>query len=173
MSFDPYHAATARAVIPGHLPPESSTAKEPKRKVSFRPTVTVYPIKKLACNREDKSRLYLSKEEMKEITIKIRAVQSSFKEAEDYNELYPCAERCKSGLQADPVRGLELALCSTRVRHRFIIIRTILKYHRKLIADPTKSDEEKLSSLATVSSKLSQWSVLVAVEAAKNDLLQA
>ena len=176
MSFNPYQGAAATGAIDyrGHLPPESSTAKKPKRIVSFRPTVTVHPVEKLSSNQEVSSRLYLSKREMSEITLHNRAIQSSSKETRDLDALYPCSERGISGLQADPaLRGLELSLCSTRVRNMLIISRTIIKYHRKLNADPTKSDEEKLSSLAAVSSKLSQWSKLVALETARHDSLQA
>jgi hypothetical protein len=175
MSFYPYEGAAARGAIdyPGNLPPESSAAEKPKR-VSFRPTVTVHPIEKLSSNQEDKARFYLSKEELIEIATYNRSVQSSSKETRDSDALFPCAEHGISGLLANPaLRGLELSLCSTRVRNRLIIRRTIFKYHKKLNADFTKSDEEKLKSLAAFSSKLSQWSVLVALEAARHDSLQA
>jgi hypothetical protein len=100
--------------------------------------------------------------------------QLSFNETENSDELNACVERCKSGPQADPsLRGLELSSRPTRVWTRFAIRRTILKYHKKLIADRTKSDEENLLSLAALSSKLSQWSVLVALEEARKYSLQA
>jgi hypothetical protein len=46
-------------------------------------------------------------------------------------------------------------------------------YQRKLNAKPTMSVEEKLKTLAALSAKLSQWSTLVALEAARRTSLQA
>jgi hypothetical protein len=167
MTYNPYQRSPAMVVGPVHLPKQAS-AKQSKRILSFRPTVTVYPVEKLASNNEDKSRLYLSKEDMDEISIQNRAIQLSSKTTHNSSEY------CKIGLHADPaLRGTELFLFPTRVSNKLIIRRTVLKYHRKLNANPNMSDEEKLLSLALVSTKLSQWPTLVALDAAGHDSLQA
>jgi hypothetical protein len=167
MSYNPYQGSPARAVVPVHLP-EQASAEQSKRILSFRPTVTVHPVKRLASNKEDESRLYLSKEEMNEISMKNRAIQLTSKET--------CTsfEHSRVGLHADPaLRGTELSLFLPQARNKLIIRRAILKYHRKLNGNPNMSDEDKLLSLAAVSVKLSQWSTLVALDAARHVSLQA
>jgi hypothetical protein len=166
MPYNPYQSA-ARVAAPVHLP-QQSAAEQPKRNVSFRPTVTVHPVEKLANNKEDRSRMYLSQEEMNQISIKNRAIQLSSKEA------HTSFEHGMAGLHADfALRGPEVLLCPTQVSNRLFIRRTVLKYQRKLNAKPTKSDEENFISLAALSAKLSQWSTLVALEAARRTSLQA
>ena len=160
MPYNPYEGSAARVAVPVHLP-QQSTAEQPKRNVSFRPTVTVHPVEKLANNEEDRSRMYLSQEEMNQISIKNRAIQLSSKEA------HTSFEHGTAGLHASALRGPEVLLCPTQVSNRLFIRRTVLKYQRKLNAKPTKSDEENFISLAALSAKLSQWSTLVALEAAR------
>ena len=159
MPYNPYQSA-ARVAAPVHLP-QQSAAEQPKRNVSFRPTVTVHPVEKLANNEEDRSRMYLSQEEMNQISIKNRAIQLSSKEA------HTSFEHGTAGLHASALRGPEVLLCPTQVSNGLFIRRTVLKYQRKLNAKPTKSDEENFTSLAALSTKLSQWSTLVALEAAR------
>ncbi|MBV5280198.1 MAG: hypothetical protein J0651_02750, partial [Actinobacteria bacterium] len=160
MPYNPYQGSTAGVAVPVHLP-QQSTAEQPKRNVSFRPTVTVHPVEKLANNEEDRSRMYLSQEEMNQISIKNRAIQLSSKEA------HTSFEHGTAGLHASALRGPEVLLCPTQVSNGLFIRRTVLKYQRKLNAKPTKSDEENFTSLAALSTKLSQWSTLVALEAAR------
>ena len=160
MPYNPYQGSAARVVAPVHLP-QQSAAEQPKRNVSFRPTVTVHPVEKLANNKKDRSRMYLSQEEMNQISIKNRAIQLSSKEA------HTSFEHGTAGLHASALRGPEVLICPTQVSNRLFIRRTVLKYQRKLNAKPTKSDEENFTSLAALSTKLSQWSTLVALEAAR------
>jgi hypothetical protein len=160
MPYNPYQGSAARVAAPVHLP-QQSAAEQPKRNVSFRPTVTVHPVEKLANNKEDRSRMYLSQEEMNQISIKNRAIQLSSKEA------HTSFEHGTARLHASALRGPEVLLCPTQVSNGLFIRRTVLKYQRKLNAKPTKSDEENFTSLAALSTKLSQWSTLVALEAAR------
>jgi hypothetical protein len=156
MPYNPYQGSAARVAVPVHLP-QQSTAEQPKRNVSFRPTVTVHPVEKLANNKEDRSRMYLSQEEMNQISIKNRVT-----------EAHNSFEHGTVGLHADPaLRGPEVLLRPTQVSNRLFIRRTLLNYQRKLNAKHTKSDEENFISLAALSTKLSQWSTLVALEAAR------
>jgi hypothetical protein len=105
--------------------------------------------------------MYLSQEEMNQISIKNRAIQLSSKEA------HTSFEHGTARLHASALRGPEVLLCPTQVSNGLFIRRTVLKYQRKLNAKPTKSDEENFTSLAALSTKLSQWSTLVALEAAR------
>jgi hypothetical protein len=167
MPYNPYQGFAAGVTVPVHLP-QQSTTKQPKRNVSFRPTVTVHPIEKLANNEEDRSRLYLSQEDMNRISIKNRVIQLSSKET------HTSFEHGTVGLHADPALcGPEVLLCPTQVSNRLFIRRTIVKYQRKLNAKHIKSDEENFISLAALSAKLSQWSTLVALEEARRTSLQA
>ena len=167
MPYNPYQGSAARVAVPVHLP-QWSTAEQHKRNVSFRSTVTVHPIEKLAKNKEVRSRMYPIKEEMNQISNKNRAIQLSFKEA------HASFEHGTVGLHADPaLRGPEVLLCPKKVSNKLFIVRTILKFQRKLNAKPTKSDEESFMSLAALSAKLSQWSTLVALESARRTSLQA
>jgi hypothetical protein len=167
MAYNPYQGSAAGVAVPVHLP-QQSTAEQPKKKVSFRPTVTVHPVEKLANNKEDMSRLYLSKEEMNEIANKNRSIQLSSKVT------HTSFEHGTVGLHADPaLRGPEVLLCPTQVSNKLFIRRAVLKYQRKLNAKPSESDDENFISLAALSAKLSQWSTLVALEAARRTSLQA
>ena len=162
----PYRSA-AGVAVPVHLP-QQSTAEQPKRNVTFRSTVTVHPVEKLANNEEDRSRMYLIKEEMNQISNKNRAIQFSSKETQT------SFEHGTVGLHADPaLRGPEVLLCPKQVSNKLFIRRTVLKYQRKLNAKSTKADEENFISLAALSAKLSQWSTLVALESARRTSLQA
>ncbi len=168
MAYNPYHGSAAGVAVPVHLP-KQSTAMQPKRRtISFRPTVTVHPVEKLANNEDVRSRLYLSKAEMNEISTRNRAIQLSSKDT------HTSFEHGADGLLADPaLRGPKVPLRPTQVSNKLFITRTVLKYQRKLNAKPTKSDEENFISLAALSAKLSQWSTLVALEAARRTSLQA
>ena len=114
----------------------------------MQPLVTVHPVEKLANNEEARSRMYLSKEEMNEILNKNRDIQLSSN-------------------AASALHGPEVLLCPTQTSNRLFIKRTVLKYQRKLNAKPSKSDKENFISLAALSAKLSRWSMLVTLEAAR------
>ena len=161
MAYNPYQGSAAGVAVPVHLP-------QPKRNVSFRPTVTVHPVEKLANNEEDRSRLYLNTEEMNEISNRNRAIQLSSKDT------HSSFKHGAIGLHADPaLRGPKVLLRPSQVSNKIFIRRTVLKYQQKLNGKPTKSDEENFISLAALSAKLSQWSTLVALEAARRTSLQA
>ncbi|KAL3781107.1 hypothetical protein ACHAW5_005014 [Stephanodiscus triporus] len=167
MSYNPYQGAPARVIVPVHLR-EQASPEQSKRRLTFRPTVTVHPVERLASNNEDKSRLYLSKEDMNEISIKNRAIQLTSKETRT------SLNHCRVGLHAETaLRDTDITLFLPQATNKLIIRRAILKYHRKQNANINMSDEEKLVSLAAVSVKLSQWSTLVALDAARHVSLQA
>ena len=90
-------------------------------------------------------------------------------------EPLPCSahtsrQSCLLGLEANPsLRGLELHICPIRVRNKLLVQNFLLKYHRALKCDPTKTNEERQLALAGASAKLNQWSRLVAMETARVD----
>lgn len=51
----------------------TSSIQKSKRRVTFKPTITVQPIKNIAMQSEDKSRLYYSKDELKTLSLEIKA----------------------------------------------------------------------------------------------------
>ena len=160
MPYNPYQGSTAGVAVPVHLP-QQSIAEQPRRNVSFRSTVTVHSMEKLAKNDEDRSRMY-------QISNKNRAIQLSSKET------HTSFEHGTVGLHVDPaLHGPEVLSCPKKVSNKLFIRITVLKFQRKLNAKPTKSDEENFISLAALSAKLSQWSTLVALESARRTSLQA
>ena len=158
---------------------DSTTKKPAKRRVTFRPSVTVQPVENICMQEQDKSRLYYSKDELKVLTLEAKAIHALSKEQLP-DESSPCGvhaarQDCMLGLEADPaLRGLELYLCPTRVRNKQLAKKALLKYYRTISSDPTKSQEERLKCLSNASQKLmSQWSKKVALETARLDSIRA
>lgn len=145
------------------------------KRVSFVPTVTVYPITKLSGDEDDKSRLYYSKDEMNSISLEVKAKIRELSGAVAFssgartdNQDY-ILDRT-----ADPtLRGLELHLYPTRVVVKVLAMKSIIEYQSALNADSTKSDHEKMLSLAVSVTKLSQWSNVLAVETARLDSIRS
>lgn len=166
------------AVIPVHhtaFPTVKQTREA--RRVSFKPTVTVQPVEQLVTTQEDKSRLHYSKDEMDAFSLEVKAIRTLSKDLPAASS--PCSAHatrkdCVLRLEADPaLRGLELYLCPIRVRNKVLASNALIKYHRNLKTDFTKTDGEKLICLATASAKLGQWSKQVAMETARLDSLRA
>ena len=161
--------------IPVHLN-AFTTAKQSKRRVSFKPTVTVQPID-CRMAQEEKSRLYYSKEELNTFLLEVKAIHTLSKGLPDPSSTsgaHATTRDCMLALEADPaLRGLELYLCPIRVRNKVLAEKALLKYHKNLNANPNLlASEEKLQSMAATSAKLSHWSNLVAIETARLDSLR-
>merc|ERR1712087_644721 len=103
---------------------------------------------------------YYLKEELKEFSLKVEELDLRHKSF------------ASDAIEVDPeLRGLELNLCPIRARNRLIAQKCIIKYQNKLKANPHKTSEQKLSSLAAASAKLSHWSTLVARHQGRLDSL--
>ncbi|KAL7542944.1 hypothetical protein ACHAWF_007278 [Thalassiosira exigua] len=165
MSFVPVHLAAFQAV------------PQKQKQVRFQPTITVQPLD-CRLTQGEKFRSFYSKDELDSFSLEARLIQAASKELYAPACAVTCGahattQACAAGLEADPsLRGLELYLCPIRVRNKAIVKRALLKYHKKLDADP-KTSEEKLLNLASASAKLSQWSKQVALETARLDSLRA
>lgn len=155
----------------------TSSIQKSKRRVTFKPTITVQPIKNIAMQSEDKSRLYYSKDELKTLSLEIKAIHTLSKELSSSSQ--PCGvhstrKGCIVGLEADPaLRGLELYLCSTRVRNKLLARSALLKISGDLKENPLMSYEDRHAALASASSKLTQWSRRIAHETARLDSIRA
>jgi hypothetical protein len=144
-----------------------------KRKVSFLPTVTVHPVMKLCCNEDDKKRLYYSRDELNSIQCDAKAIIKA------HRLKISCAvpedkKHCIVGLDADyDLRGLELYLYPNRVINKVLTTNAIMKYQKTLNADSGMLENDKIRSLADLSSKLSKWTQAVALETARLDSIRS
>ena len=76
--------------------------------------------------------------------------------------------------EPDPVlRGMERYVYPNRRRNKEVIHKVMLKYQAKLKADGTKTEEEKIRLLGACIRKFNMMSMLVAIETARHDSLQA
>jgi len=168
--------ATMRS-IPVHIA-AFATVKQSRKRLRFQPTVTVQPID-CRMTEEEKSRSYYSKNELKAFSLEVKAILALSNNLPDASSTCTCGAHatsrdCVIGLEADPaLRGLERYVCPTRVRNKVLAQKSLLKYHKQLNVNPSKTSEEKLQSLAAASAKVSQWSKMVAKETARLDSLRA
>merc|ERR1712087_272904 len=103
---------------------------------------------------------YYLKEELKEFSLEVEELDLRRKSF------------ASDAIEVDPeLRGLELNLCPIRARNRLIAQKCIIKCQNKLNADPHRTSEQKISSLAAASAKLSRWSTLVARHQGRLDSL--
>ena len=117
-----------------------------KKRVSFKPTITVQPIKSLS-SQEEKSNLYYSAVEMKSFSQEVKDIHQERKQMVCDDS--PCGvhatkQECMVGLEADPaLRGLGLHLCAIRLRSKLFVWKTMIEYQKCLNSDCTKSEEEE------------------------------
>ena len=132
-----------------------------KRRVSFKPTITVQPVDNLSKDPDQKTRLFYTKDEFEKEKTNIRRI------AKDAMVL-PSSSHC---LSYPHLRGMEMYLCRPRVQNKHLARKAFLQYQRQrnINANTAMSNEEKQLRIAAASSKLSQWSRLVAIETARQD----
>jgi len=146
----------------------------------FKPAVSVRPID-CGMSQLEKSRSYYSKEELNGFPLEINAIRTKlFKKKLAVASLNSgvhfnvTSRDYMVGQEDDPaLRGLELKLCPIRVRNKLFAQKALLKYQKHLNANPNKTDEQKLLSMAAASARLSRWSRRVALETARLDALRA
>ena len=149
-----------------------------KRKVSFLPTVTVYPIAKLSGNEGEKTRLYYSRDEFNAISRDAKAIIKMHKELPTsgafLSGIYTEVHNCIVGLHEDySLCGLKLYLCPTRVINKLLTMNVMMKHQNALNTDSSVSEKDKIRSFAESSTKLSRRSQLVALETARLDLMRS
>lgn len=154
---DDMHIITAAAALLSSIQTQQPPIK--KRRVTFKPTITVQPVSNLSKDLEQKSRLYYTKEEFEQEKMSIRRIAKDAMVA-------PSSSHCLS----DPtLRGMEMYLCKPRVQNKHLARKAFLQYQHNINANTAMSNEEKQLRIAAASSKLSQWSRLVAMETARQD----
>jgi len=173
MSVSPITVAES---VPVAMSPTMSLPKK-KRSVSFVPLLTVQPVERLPSTREAKLRLYYSTDELNAFSVEAKASRTLTNDVDSLSSscsVNTMKRDCVVGLSPDPpLRGLELYLCPIRVRNKMLAQKALIKYHRNLFGDLAKTDDEKLTSLAAASAKLSRWSRMVAIETARLDSIRA
>lgn len=154
---DDMHIITAAAALLSSIQTQQPPIK--KRRVTFKPTITVQPVSNLSKDPEQKSRLYYTKDEFEQEKMSIRRIAKDAMVA-------PSSSHCLS----DPtLRGMEMYLCKPRVQNKHLARKAFLQYQHNINANTAMSNEEKQLRIAAASSKLSQWSRLVAMETARQD----
>mmetsp|Transcript_41109 Transcript_41109/g.86365 ORF Transcript_41109/g.86365 Transcript_41109/m.86365 type:complete len:217 (-) Transcript_41109:54-704(-) len=157
--------------LPRYIPvnkPALTPVKQSRKTLRFRPMVSVRVID---CSKtdEEKSRSHYSKSEMNAMSLEAKRMCTSCKCG-----AHATLQECVHGLNADPaIRGLERYMCPTRVQNKALAKKALLKYHKQLKANPNRTSEDKIQSLALASAKLSVWSRKVALETARLDSLRA
>mmetsp|Transcript_26930 Transcript_26930/g.57752 ORF Transcript_26930/g.57752 Transcript_26930/m.57752 type:complete len:270 (-) Transcript_26930:115-924(-) len=161
-----------------------SSVKPTKKSVTFKPTCTVGTHTRKGMTKEEKSRLYYSKQELEIFNLEAHAICTLSIELPDiFRNTGPLLsmERQESMLglddniitTMDTLRGLELIMYPKRKQNKLIAQRSLLKYQTLLNSKPNVSGERKHLALAAASAKLNMWSSLVALETARLDVLRA
>ena len=158
LSADDMHIITAAAALLSSIQTQQPPIKK-RRVVSFKPTITVQPVSNLSKDPHQKSRLYYTKDDFEEEKISIRRIAKDAMVA-------PSSSHCLSN---PTLRGMEMYLCKPRVQNKHLARKAFLQYQRNINANTSMSSEEKQLRIAAASSKLSQWSRLVAIETARQD----
>ena len=156
---DDMHIITAAAALLSSIQTQQPPIKTKKRRVTFKPTITVQPVCNLSKDTEQKSRLYYTKKDFETEKTSIRRIAKDAMTA-------PSSSHCLSN---PTLRGMEMYLCRPRVQNKHLARKAFLQYQHNINANTSMSSEEKQLRIAAASSKLSQWSRLVAIETARQD----
>jgi len=185
----PHHYPSSRGAM-GFIPlsrlPAFSPVKQYKRRVSFAPTTArVRTVSRLSSTPEEKSNLYYNRMEMNGFYNEVKEFYLSHPDTRSDCPCSTCKQqlrartrgRCLVGLETDPnIRGLELFFYPIRCKNKALTKKSVLKHYRDMKTDhryAAMTEDEKIASLASVSSKLSYWSKMVAMETARLDSIRA
>lgn len=136
-----------------------------RRGVSFCPVVTVRYIfqSSSTMSNEEKSSLYLSQSEI------IQIYRNAKKLASTHGNV-----SANGSLQMDhSFRGLELSISRERARNSFIARRAIIKYQKQFLSFASMDNDRLREMLAAVSTRLSECARVIALEAARIDMIRA
>lgn len=164
----------------------SSLKNSAKKKVHFKPTCTVRTHTCSGVTKEEKLKLYYSKNDLKVMTLEAQAIILLSQELPDIHNsgTLITMERRDSMLglddgsqdneALDSLRGLELIMYPKRKKNKQLALKSLLKYQSFLNSKkPKVGAERKHLALASASTKLNRWSSLVALETARLDALRA
>jgi hypothetical protein len=173
------HANVIRQQHPTALHPPLLYHKPIMKKVSFKPSVRVQPIREKSSTMtpEEKSKAYYSQNDMKRFQAeggklcKSAALQA--KKLSMINPALSTKQHFSSLIESDTrLRGLEAHVCPTRTNNRSMVNKAVLAYNRQLMTS-LLSRKEREAALAEVYSSLSSFSKVLAVMTAKTDMAQA
>lgn len=148
-----------------------SLAKKKKR-VTMNSTVSVYEFTANPMTKEEKSKLYYTKDDYNMTILQVKAIalthQPQLSDKRNSNSYLVAAE-------ADGfLRGIESHLYPQRSQNRFVARRALIKYQTYLQTHHNGiAPDQKAKALRTASEKLSAWSQLVAQETARLDSIRA
>ncbi len=158
-----------------------------KKRVTLKPFVWVHEVEAQPMTKEEKAKLYYTKDDLKIINLEVRAIYALSNQLpqaphttcctgtgidnQDSNE----SSNCVLAIENDAfLRGLEFYIYPQRFRKKLIARKALLKYQSHLQKNrPNISPEEKAKAMKTASENLSAWSKLVAQETARIDSLRA
>lgn len=155
-----------------------------KRRVSFKPTATVRTYHSCHANgmtKEEKSKLYYSRQELKVFNLEAQAIcilSQELPAIQNSGTFLTLARESTGGVAndddaTDSLRGLELMMFPKRRHNKLLAQRAFLKYQTRLNSRPGITSERRHRALAAASAKLSLWSSLIALETARLDAVRA
>lgn len=188
--YSPYSPSGYTSSNPATNSASFSRLRPAKKKVTFKPTCTVRTHAARGITKDEKSKTYYSKDQLKLMVLEANAICTLSQELPDIRNsgtLLTMEERrdsmlgleddndCHgSGEALDSLRGLELVMFPKRKQNKLLAQKSLLKYQTFLNSkQPNVGVERKHMALAAASAKLNRWSSLVAMETARLDALRA
>lgn len=154
--------------------PKTTAQRNNKKRVTMQSFVSVHPIDQLSSQmtRDEKSCLYYSAEDLNGFNLEVKAIrETSTSSTPSSSKPFITAQQCLN--VHSTLRGLELHVCTERVRNKHIANRAVMKYQNQFASTPSMTSHQRALCLAGVSAKISKWSSLVALETARLDTLDA
>ena len=146
------------------------TGDTSKKRVILKPTVLVHEITINPLTTEEKSGLYLTRDEFDKTILEVDAIALS-------NQVKNCGQNNNDMLDKEPdglLRGIESRAYPQRLQNRLMARRALLKFQAYLQNKKKGSTpEQKAEALRKASEKLSTRSQFIAVETARFDSLRA
>ena len=168
---------------PSHLLCEPSLTFTPlifaKKKLTLDPIVSVHEISAKPKTKEEKAKLYITKDDYDMAVLEVKAIALTHKQTND-----PVSDEDKSNSNIfmlmvaaeahDFLRGTEKYLFPKRFQNRVVARKALIMYQTHLQENYAGITlEQKAKAMRTASEKLSAWSQLIAQETARIDSLRA
>ena len=154
--------------------------KRSHKKICFNESVHVVQIPERSSDmtREEKSRLYYSKEALMNFQVECREIcKNAVSRAFTLSKKKPALSRAKSlslVLKHDSsLRGFEATLCMNRKVNKKLMLKAVHMYYKNLRNESQLSIQQREEILAAMYYQLSCWSQMLAVLTAQNDAAQA
>lgn len=153
-----------------------SEVKQSKREVTFKPTAKVRLYTPAHDNKhstkEEKSKLYYSKDELKVFNLEAQAICTLSQELPDIRNSGTLMVGVSDDCTTDSLRGLELMMFPKRRQNKILMRKSLLKYQTLLNSRPDMDSEQKHKALAVASAKFNLWASNVARDTACLDAMR-